>query len=116
MINSFIGKKREKRNSHPKQARARVGDLSNKVGIDGDSGEQQTGNFYTNNQIDMPKQMPTEFKSEIIKMICTRGRKCFNGDDESLLELADEDISPFDQQAVEKRNRLIDLANILDEP
>ena len=60
--------------------------------------------------------MPTEFKNEIIKMICQRGRKCFGGDDESLQQFSDDDISPFDQHAVEKRNRLIDLACILDEP
>ena len=64
----------------------------------------------------MPRQMPTEFKSEIIKMVCQRGRKCFGGDDESLQLFSDDDISPFDQHAVEKRNRLIDLACILDEP
>lgn len=64
----------------------------------------------------MPRQFPTEFKNEIIDMICKRGRKSFGADDESFDLFSDDDISPFDQHAVEKRNRLIDLAFILDGP
>jgi hypothetical protein len=30
----------------------------------------------------MPRQMPAEFKSELIGMICKNGRKCFGGEDE----------------------------------
>lgn len=116
MINSFITKKREKRNSQPRISRGRAAEVTNKVDVDVDTCAQKAGNFYTNDQLSMPNTMPTEFKSEIIEMICQRGRKCFNGDDESLMQFSDDDISLFDQQAVEKRNRLIDLARLLDEP
>lgn len=49
-------------------------------------------------------------------MICTRGRKPFNGEEEETELYPDDDISLFDQDAVQKRNRLIELARILDEP
>lgn len=103
----------------PRVQRGRAQEVTNKVDIDHEtsSGPQQNaGNFYTNDQLDMPNAMPTEFKSEIIKMIVERGRKGFFTDDDSLIQLSDDDISPFDQGAVEKRNRLIDLARIIDEP
>ena len=64
----------------------------------------------------MPKEFPTEFQNEIIKMICSSGRKAFMPQEEDMGEVADDEISLFDQHAVEKRNRLIGLAHILDQP
>lgn len=40
--------------------------------------------------------MPTEFKNEIIQMICTNGRQAFIGQEADLTEFADDEISLFD--------------------
>jgi hypothetical protein len=64
--------------------------------MDDDYGQEKSHQFYTNDQLDMPQQMPTEFKNEIIQMICTNGRQAFIGQEADLTEFADDEISLFD--------------------
>lgn len=109
---NFIKQKREKRNSQPRKSRGNA--VTEKVDIEDDYVDDKKP-FYTNDQLDLPKEFPTEFQNEIVKMICTSGRKAFTEMEEGL-EIADDEISLFDQHAVEKRNRLIGVAKILDQP